>query len=472
MKMKTRFLVNYILVFFITSIIAILALILLSVVSGFIEDTLVKNQYDATSMMKDDYRDIQVQDVIYHNGGVQIIDEDYKIIFTEGINNFPRAQLTVSEFTHFLTSSQAISREYSYSIAYNEKEKFWLIITFPTSLRFDFAMTHNSNYASSDTVIVVGTIILGITVYLLLLASSSQIYSKIMARSFSIPMEKLQKSVNLIKEGRYEARVSLNLKHEFGDLEQAFNRMAETIEIEMALRKKSEHLRKQLILDIAHDLKNPLAVITGYTEYCIEHPSEDSRQYLVMIRRNAYRASALLTGLFELTKLDSPDFKLNLEPVDFSEFLRVKLAEYMDDFIFEGFDYEFDIPTHAIKVPLDTNEIERAIDNLINNALKYNDKGTKIHIELKEDEENAYLLISDNGIGIPDDLQEDIFKPFVKVDASRQSGVEGSGLGLAITMKIIQLHNGTITMESKHHIGSIFSIALPKTTPKPSMVVG
>ncbi len=472
MKMKTRFLLNYILVFFITSIIAILAFFLLGIVSGFIEDALVKNQYDAASMMKDNYNDIQVLEIINHNGGVQVIDENYKVIYTKGINNFPKTQLTVFEFTQFLTSSQAISRAYSYSIAYNDKENFWLVITFPTSLRFDFAITHNSNYESSDSVVVFGTIILGIVVYLLLLISSSQIYSKIMALSFSTPMEKLQKSANLIKEGRYDARVSLNLKHEFGDLEQAFNKMAETIQTEMELRKKSEHLRKQLILDVAHDLKNPLAVITGYTEYCIENPSEESSQYLVMIRRNAYRASALLTSLFDLTKLDSPDFKLSLESVDFSEFLRVKLAEYIDDFIFEGFEYEFDIPTHAIKVPLDTQEMERAIDNLINNALKYNEKGTKISIELKEDEENCYLLISDNGIGIPDDLQEDIFKPFVKVDASRQSGLEGSGLGLAITMKIIQLHNGNITMESKRHIGSIFNITLPKMTPKPSMVIG
>ena len=466
MKMKTRFLLNYVLVFLITTIIAILAFVLLSIVSGFIEDALVKNKYDATSMMKDDYEDIPVQSVLNHNGGVQIIDEDYKVVYSVGINNFPKEQLTVSEFTQFLTASQAISRTYSYSIAYNEREKFWLVITFPTSLRFDFAITHNNNYESSDTVVVFGTIVLGMVLYLILLILSSQLYSKIMAQSFSIPMEKLQKSAHQIKEGHYEARVSLNLKHEFGDLEQAFNKMAETIETEMALRKKSELLRKQLILDIAHDLKNPLAVITGYTEYCIEHPIEEHSQYLVMIRRNAYRASALLTGLFDLTKLDSPDFKLNLDPVDFSEFLRVKLAEYMDDFIFEGFEYEFDIPTHTIMVLLDPQEMERAIDNLIRNALKYNEKGTKISIELKEDEENAYLLVSDNGIGIPDALQEDIFKPFVKVDTSRQSGEEGSGLGLAITMKILQLHNGNIKLESKHHIGSIFSITLPKMTPK------
>jgi len=462
MKMKNRFLLNYILVFFITSIIAILAILLLSIISGFIEDALVKNKYDAASMMKDDYKDIHVLDIINHNGGVQVIDKNHRIIFTKGINNFPRAQLTASEFTQFLTSSQAISRAYSYSIAYNEKEQFWLVISFPTSLRLDFAITHNSNYESSDSVVVFGTIILGIALYLLLLISSSQIYSKIMALGFSIPMEKLQESVNQIKEGRYEARVSLNLKHEFGALEQAFNKMAETIQTEMALRKKSEQLRKQLIVDIAHDLKNPLAVITGYTEYCIEHPTEDSRQYLVMIRRNAYRANALLSSLFDLTKLDSPDFKLNLEYVDFSEFLRVKLAECMDNFIFEGFEYEFDIPSNEIGVALDTNEMERAIDNLINNALKYNEKGTKICVELKEDEEKCHLLISDNGIGIPETLQEDIFKPFIKVDASRQSGQDGSGLGLAITMKIIQLHKGKIIMESRPHIGSIFSITLPK----------
>lgn len=462
MKVKNRFLINYIVVFIITSVIAFLLLNILGIASARVEKTLLKNQYTAQKLMRDEIQEIDYEEIVRNNGGIQIISEDYAVIYSKGINTFPKKQLTVVEFTEFLVQSQAISRMFSYSIAYNEKMKFWLIVTFPTSLRIDFNVSHNQIYTSSDTGIVKRTLILFTSAYLIMLCLSTLIFSRLTARSITKPLEQLKAGAARLSGGDYSARVRLNRKNEIGELSNSFDLMADQIQNEITLREKSDSIRRQITLDIAHDLKNPLAVIAGYAEYCLKNPSKNNENYLNIINQKCSQVNGLINRLFELSKLESPEYKLNRKDCDFAEYIRTKCAEQIQNLEAAGFDYEFEVPEQEVYLKADLKEMDRVFDNLFENALRYNREGTKITLELKEFEGYVQIVIADNGIGIPQKYTENIFQPFIRTDEARSSETGGSGLGLAIIDKIVRLHQGEITLESDTGKGCIFRIRLPK----------
>lgn len=461
MKLKNRLLFNYVSIFLITTLIAISAYFLFNLMSVYLEDSLVKNKYTANSLMKNNISDIDYSEVLSNNGGIQVINSDYRIIFSKGINTFPRTQLTISEWTDFLIRSQDIRRQYSFSVAYNENETFWLVVTFPTSIRIDFNITHNRLYNSSDSTAVVAVIAAIISVYILLLAIGTLLYSRMSASSFTNPLASLQMSADQLRKGDYSARSNLGLDNEIGDLERAFNDMASQIQQEINLRKKSESSRQQLTLDIAHDLKNPLAIIMGYAEYCLNNPDKIDEKHIRSIYQNCYRADTLINNLFELSKLDSPEYKLNTVKMDMSEFLRSKMAGYINMLESADFSYEFDIPEYEINVDMDHEAMDRVISNLMENTLRYNKSGTKLSLKLQNIDNDAQITFMDDGIGIPSNLSEEIFNPFVRTDSSRNSESGGSGLGLSIVQKIIIMHNGTISLVSDIGKGCRFIIILP-----------
>ncbi|MDP3387907.1 MAG: HAMP domain-containing sensor histidine kinase [Eubacteriales bacterium] len=461
MKLKNRLLFNYVSIFLITTLIAISAYFLFGLTSVYLDKTLVKNKYTAHSLMKDNISEIPYSNVISNNGGIQVIDANHKIIFSEGINTFPKGQLTVSEWTDFLIRSQDIRRQYSFSVAYNEKERFWLVVTFPTSIRIDFNVTHNRLYSSSDSASVVAVISVIISFYVLLLIVSTLLYSRMSASSFTKPLACLQKSADQLRNGDYSARSNLGLDNEIGDLERAFNDMAKQIQQEIDLRKKSENSRKQLTLDIAHDLKNPLAVIMGYAEYYLTNPDKIEEKHIRSIYQNSHRADTLIKNLFELSKLDSPEYRLNTVKTDLSEYLRSKMADSISMLESADFSYEFDIPDYEIHVYIDCQAMDRIINNLMENTLRYNEKGTSLTLSLQKIDAYAEIIFMDNGTGIPSDLCEDIFNPFVRTDCSRNSESGGSGLGLSIVEKIVKMHDGTILLISDVGKGCKFIIRLP-----------
>jgi signal transduction histidine kinase len=258
-------------------------------------------------------------------------------------------------------------------------------------------------------------------------------------------------------------RVDLRLKNEFAELQNTFNDMAARIEHEISLRKRSEEDRRRLILDISHDLKNPMSSIQGYAELLIKNagiPEQERDEYLEIILNNSKRANRLLTELFELSQLDSPEFSLKLAKTDICEYIRQLCGELVPQLEREGFKYEFDIPEDSVFVMLDTDRFSRIIQNLANNAMRYNPKGTQVTVSLMIQDDKVLIDFSDDGIGIPDQLAAMIFKPFVRADDSRNSRTGGSGLGLSIARKIAKAHGGDLVLLSGSG-GSNFRITLP-----------
>lgn len=290
------------------------------------------------------------------------------------------------------------------------------------------------------------------------------IYSRITSRFFISPLRVLIDGAETFASGDYSARIVLKTTNEFQDLGDTLNLMASRISEEQYLKEKSELSRKRLILDVSHDLKNPLSNIMGYADYLANSKNisqDEMNKYLGIIQRNSIRANNLIQNLFQFSKLDSPEFQLDLNPEDICEFVRELIASYIPLLEENHFDYDFDIPEDKLMISMDAKHLDRALSNLILNSLKYNPPGTKFTISINHEEDLLYILIYDNGIGIPKTKLDTIFDPFVRVDESRNSESGGTGLGLSITQSIILKHSGNIELLSDIDQGCLFKISIP-----------
>ena len=188
---------------------------------------------------------------------------------------------------------------------------------------------------------------------------------------------------------------------------------------------------------------------------------KELNEHLEVILNNSKRANRLLTELFELSQLDSPEFSLKLLETDICEYIRQICGELVPQLEREGFKYEFDIPEDSVFVLLDTDRFNRIIQNLANNAMRYNPGGTLVTVSLTVQNQQVLIDFSDDGSGIPDHLASNIFKPFVRVDDSRNSKTGGSGLGLSIAKKIAEAHGGDLILLPNKNRGSTFRITIP-----------
>ena len=283
---------------------------------------------------------------------------------------------------------------------------------------------------------------------------------------FVKPLKKLLKGVNTVKNGEYSTRVEINSLNEIGQLKDAFNLMAEKIQEEKLLKEKAEHNRKRMILDISHDLKNPLTSILGYSEFLLENNDieiEDRNKLLKVINNNSRRANDLIQDLFEFSRVESTEYKLDISNHDIGEFLRELIAGYVPIMEQKGVLYEFSITEDEVEIQFDRKNLDRALSNILLNSIKYNSPGITISIKLLLDNNVASIIIEDNGVGIPKEFQGNIFEPFVRVDTTRNSRNGGTGLGLAISKAIIEKHGGSITLVQDINKGCKFIIKLNKS---------
>ncbi|HEY5563659.1 MAG TPA: HAMP domain-containing sensor histidine kinase [Clostridiaceae bacterium] len=462
-KVANMLLLNYLFLFIISTIIFIIVSLIISVSFKNLLRYDEITKLSAAQIMRDDYKNIDFSQVLKYKGGVQVIDQNYKVIFSRGINPDKVTQYTKGEFSEFLVNCGKNQEQYYYSVLYNEKSDFWLKIVIPNKTQFLNGTFFNKAgipvSINNFLFMVILAVIMNFASFILGLI----IYSRVTSNNFVKPLKKLLSGVTRIAEGDYSARVELRSRNEFGDLKDAFNIMAEKIESEKNLKEKSQDNRRKLILDISHDLKNPLSNIMGYSDLLMNNVSisEDEREkFLKIIINNSSRANSLIGDLFELSKMESSDFQLKLKSADICEYLRELIASLIPQIEEAGFKYNFEIPEGKRLILIDEKQMDRALLNILNNALKYNKPGTEIKILLKKFVNKVVIEIQDNGIGIPKELSEEIFEPFKRVDSARNSQTGGTGLGLAITKTIIEKHSGHITLNTDTGKGCTFIIEL------------
>lgn len=457
---------NYIFIIVAVTLLIIVPYIVLGVLSQVFQGRVKSRQYTAASIMEDAIEDIDIKGVIDNKGSVDVITKDLSVVHLGGTNRISVKQFTMEEFTKFLTSTENAFLDYHRDVAYNNNQEFWLIVTFPASLRIQIIVQYNK--ISKDFnffFILVMTTFVG---YGLLVLCSTIIYSKYTAKSFIKPMRVLQKLTKQIEEGGYENAVVSNSQFhikEFTEFQDAINHMARELKNQHEISEKMSEDRKRMVRDISHDLKNPLASIRGYAELYLDHKELEQEQrdkYVDIIYKNSVRANELIVSLFQYSWVDSADFELNKETVDICELVRVKLVEFLPVFEEQKLKVEADIPEEEIMVSIDRQQMNRVLDNLLGNIVKYHRSATQVVMKVCSLEDNVQIVCADNGIGMDCEVAKRCFEPFTRADDVRNSKTGGSGLGLAIAKKIIDAHGGNISVISKKGEGCTFYMLIPK----------
>jgi signal transduction histidine kinase len=222
-------------------------------------------------------------------------------------------------------------------------------------------------------------------------------------------------------------------------------------------------MRKDFISNITHDINSPLSNIKGYSALLRNELDSDGKaqEYLSIINGESNRISAMTNQLLLLSSLDHEDHLLKKKIYDVGSQLR-RLVHRYEWRIDEG-NLMLSHDIQDVVIAGDETLLEAVWDNLLSNAIKYNSEFGEIGIELIEHEDDIEVSFSDTGIGMGEEAKEHIFERFYREDSSRSGKIQGSGLGLSIVQKVVQLHNGTISVQSnKNGHGTVFRVVLPK----------
>lgn len=282
-------------------------------------------------------------------------------------------------------------------------------------------------------------------------------------------IRKLRRSIQQVTSGNYGVQCEVEYDDELGSLAANINVLSKTL---LAKEKESEKLKEkeraaldiernaerqknELITNVAHDLRTPLTTIVGYLELIKDDTAlskEDVHKYSGIAYEKSIRLQEMMDDLFEFTKIDNADIKLNKSMINLSGLIMQMTDEFYPSFKDCNITPIVDLPEENIYVQGDGQLLARVFDNLISNALKYGYHNTDLKIEVSGDEKYATVKVINHGDTIASEDIPLLFNKFYRTDSSRNSKTGGTGLGLAITKNIVDLHHGDISVTSDDQI--------------------
>ncbi|WP_100372841.1 sensor histidine kinase [Bacillus sp. FJAT-45037] len=283
------------------------------------------------------------------------------------------------------------------------------------------------------------------------------ILSVYLSKRLTAPVKKAQLLTRKIALGDFEVDVpSSTSKDEVSELLTDISLMAKSL-------KEYRDERQQLFTNISHDLRTPLTYIKGYSALLKDQQLEPTvvKEQSNVIYQEASRMEHLVNDLFQLMKYEEGEYQLEEERTNIYDFFAQLQAKIQLDLKAKQLHFNVHANNMDINVSIDQMQFERAIMNVLSNAIRYTDPGGQIDVTLSKEETLCLVQIKDNGFGIPKQDLQRIWERFYRVDASRSTKLGGSGLGLAITKEIIHLHKGEISVSSKIGEGATFLIKMP-----------
>lgn len=257
----------------------------------------------------------------------------------------------------------------------------------------------------------------------------------------------LTKEVKMIKDKGFGRKIRVKGEDELADLCKSINNMSLELGEKIENEKRIENNKNELITNISHDLKTPLTSIVGYLEV-LNNTDLDERlreEYITIAYNKSLRLKSLVNELFEYTKLASSDIKLEKNRVNIAMLLNQVVGESIINFIEKDIEVVLDNKYEEVFCNIDSVQILRVFENLIRNAEKYSDSNSEFKVELKVINNKVIISFTNKCENLEETDLDRFFERFYREDKSRNK--EGAGLGLAIVKRIIDLHEGDITVE-------------------------
>ncbi|MGB9660925.1 MAG: sensor histidine kinase [Moorellaceae bacterium] len=275
-----------------------------------------------------------------------------------------------------------------------------------------------------------------------------------LARRLTSPLKELLEAARKIAGRQWHHRVRVDSKDEIGELARAFNSMAHSLE-------RYEDARKNLMADMAHELRTPLAILRGNLEAIQEGISEPTPELIASLHDEVLRLSRLVKDLQELSLAEMGKLNMHFREVSLEELLERVTTTFAAEAAARDIEFRVQIDRPLPPAKLDPDRITQVLLNLLSNALRYTPSGGTVSLTVKKEKDGLHFQISDTGPGIaPEDLPY-IFERFYRSRVSPSQADGGTGLGLAIAREIVAAHGGRIWAESESGAGSTFHFVIP-----------
>ncbi len=285
--------------------------------------------------------------------------------------------------------------------------------------------------------------------------ATAVLVSSFVTRRIVSPVQQMKTASQRIADGRYDERVQVVGEDELADLAQSFNQMAHTLA-------QTEERRRQLIGDVAHELRTPLSSIKSVMEGLEDGvlPAESATFHDV--QHEVSRLQRLVQDLEQLSRAEAGQIILELEEANPAAFIQAAAERLRMQFDDKGVALRLEMVEDLPHVQVDTARMTQVLLNLLGNALQYTSPGGQVSVRAWANSNKAIIAVQDTGIGIPVEHLRHIFERFYRVDKSRSRTGGGSGIGLTISKHLIEAHNGRLTAASPGlNQGSTFTITLP-----------
>lgn len=279
-----------------------------------------------------------------------------------------------------------------------------------------------------------------------------------LARSITIPLRNLSRAAEQIGQGNLRQMVTVETNDEVGHLAEIFNQMSETLAT-------NTKLRQQLLANVAHELRTPLAIIQGHLEGMVDGVIEPSEEQLKSLHEEAVRLNRLIKELRDLSLAEVRQLALEKLPVDMNQLIARTVLMLQPLAEEKNIQIKCDLTDHLPEIVVDADRMHQVFYNLLGNALRYstNQGAVMVSTSLETMKEKKWLKITvaDNGSGISQEDLPYVFDHFYRGEKSRDRKSGGTGIGLAIVKQLVENHGGFVTVESSVGVGSKFHVYLP-----------
>ena len=278
----------------------------------------------------------------------------------------------------------------------------------------------------------------------------------IFSRSILSPIDELTSAAQKMEHGDLSQRVRVKSKGEMGDLAQAFNAMADSLQ-------QVEQLRRNMVTDVAHELRTPLSNLRGYLEAIQDGVLAPTPENIASLHQEVMVLSHLVDDLQELSLVEAGQLRLNKQLIDLDQEVNKAITSTQQEADAKGIHLNANIPADLPLIDVDPERLAQVLRNLLENALAYTPAKGNVSVEAHRENGLVQVSVRDTGIGIAPEHLPYIFERFYRADKSRTRITGGAGLGLAIVKHIVEAQGGHVSVESELKRGTTISFTLPSS---------